>query len=96
MESVHNHADSREVTRRLNDVIRQFDNTGSFNLANSVATTTVTNAKVRSTSKIILVPRNANAAGSAWFVSSISDGSFVIGHASATTVRAFDYQVLGV
>ncbi|MCK3776217.1 hypothetical protein MZK49_05670 [Ensifer sesbaniae] len=96
MESIHNHADSRQVTRVVNQLVRQFDNTGSFNLANSATTTTVTDPNVKSTSTVFLVPRNANAAGSAWFVSSITNGSFVVGHASATTTRTFDYQVIGV
>lgn len=96
MESVHNHADSRAVARVLNQVVSQFDNTGSINLANSTTTTTVSNSKVVPTSKVFLQPRTAAAVTAGAFVSSISSGSFVITHASETTVRTFDYVVFGV
>ena len=96
MESVHNHADPRAVTRVLNEVVRQFDNTGTINLADSTTTTTVSNPKIASTSKVFLQPRTAAAVTAGAFVSSISSGSFVITHASATTVRTFDYVVFGV
>ncbi|RVK19421.1 hypothetical protein CN165_12700 [Sinorhizobium medicae] len=96
MESVYNHADSRQVARVLNDVVRQFDNTGTVTLANSTTTTTVSNPKVASTSKIFLQPRTSAAASENAWISSISAGSFVITHASATTTRTFDYVVFAV
>jgi hypothetical protein len=96
MEAVHNFADNRQITRVLNEVVRQFNSTGKFTLANSVTTTTVIEPKVRVTSNVFLQPTNANAAGSGAFIVSKSNGSFVVGHASAATSRTFDYVVFGV
>lgn len=93
---VYNHADSRQVATVVNQIASQFDATGSFSLANTATTTTVLDAKVASTSKVFIQPRNANAAGSGAFVSAVNTGSFVIGHASATTSRTFDYWISGV
>lgn len=96
MESVHNHADSRQLTRVVNEIVRQLNNTGSFTLANSATTTTITNPIVRASSKVIPVPTNAAAAASGWYRVSVSNGSFVIGHSSAVSVRSFDYLVVDV
>lgn len=97
MQYVYNSGDKEQIKIILNQVVSQFDgNIGTVNLANSTATTAVSNAKVTSQSKIVLQPRNANAAGASAFISSISNGSFVIGHASAATVRTFDYVIFNV
>lgn len=96
MQSVYNHADSRQVANVLNEVVRQFDNTGTVTLASSTTTTTVNNPKVASTSKVLLQPRTSAAAAENAWISSVSSGSFVITHASATTTRTFDYVVFGV
>lgn len=94
VQSVYNHNDARQVTSVLNQVVGMLDSvTGSVTLTNSTTTTTVANAKVTASSRIFLQPRNAAAAGTGMFISSISNGSFVIGHASATTVRTFDYLI---
>lgn len=93
---VYNHADSRQVATVVNQIASQFDAVGSFSLANTATTTTVFDAKIASTSRVFLQPRNANAAGAAAFVSAVNSGSFVVGHASATTSRSFDYWVSGV
>ena len=96
MEIVHNHTDSRQIQRVLNQVVRQFDNTGSFSLANTVTTTTVSDPKIASTSTVFLQPRTAAAVTSNAYISAITAGSFVVTHASATTARTFDYVVFGV
>lgn len=97
MQYVYNSSDKEQIKTIINQIVSQLDgNFGSFNLANTATTTTVTNAKVNSQSKIILQPRNANAAGAAAFINTISNGSFVVGHASATTVRTFDYVIFNV
>ncbi|RVO54940.1 hypothetical protein [Sinorhizobium meliloti] len=96
MEIVKNPKNQLEVQRVLNNVVRQFDNTGTVTLANSTTTTTVSNPKVASTSKIFLQPRTSAAASENAWISSISAGSFVITHASATTTRTFDYVVFAV
>lgn len=98
MERVYNHTDTRQITTVLNQVVSQFDNTGSVSLANSTTTTTVSNPKINSQSKIFLQARTTAAATAlaSTFVSAINDGSFVITHASATTARTFDYVVFNV
>lgn len=79
----------------INQVARQFENTGSATLTTST-TTTVSNPKVTSQSTVILQPRNANAAASVYFINSISNGSFVIGHVAGAAGRSFDYAVFNV
>jgi len=97
MQSIYNHADSRQVQTVVNQLVSQFEGTtGTFNLANSVTQTTITNPKVTTQSRIFIQARNANAVSASAFVSSISNGSFVIGHTSGTTTRTFDYVVFGV
>ena len=96
MQSVYNHTDTRQITTVLNQVVQALDSvtgTLTLTLTNSATTTTVSNAKVSSQSRIFLQPRNAAAASSGAFVQSISNGSFVIGHANATTARTFDYLI---
>lgn len=93
-QAIYRHDDSRQVASIVNEIVRILDSaTGSVNLANTATTTTVSNPKVTTSSRIFLQPRNAAAAGSGAFISTISNGSFVIGHASATTVRTFDYLI---
>jgi hypothetical protein len=95
MERVYNHADSRQVATILNQVIQTMDgNTGAVTLTNSATTTTVANPKITAQSRIFLQARNANAATAGAFVSTVSNGSFVITHASATTERKFDYLIV--
>lgn len=94
MQSVYDHTNSRLVAGIVNELVKAIDSaTGSVNLANSTTTTTVSNPKVTTASRIFLQPRNAAAVTSGAFVSTISNGSFVITHASATTVRTFDYLI---
>jgi hypothetical protein len=95
MERVYNHADSRQVATILNQFIQTMDgNTGAVTLANSATTTTVSNPKITSQSRIFLQARNANAVSAAAFVSTVSNGSFVITHTSAATERKFDYLIV--
>jgi hypothetical protein len=73
---------------------------GTVTLATSSATTTVTDSNCASGSTPILVPTTANAAtemgNGTMYVSTVSNGSFVITHAnSATTGRTFLYALLG-
>ncbi|MQU78036.1 hypothetical protein FB009_117101 [Sinorhizobium medicae] len=97
MQKVNEHTNQRQVASIVNQLASQFDGTtGSFSLANSATTTTVSNSKVTTISKVILQPRNTNAGSAGAYISSISNGSFVVGHPSATTVRTFDYVVFGV
>lgn len=94
MQSVYDHTNSRQVAQIVNQIVQAIDSaTGSVNLANTATTTTVSNPKVTTASRIFLQPRNAAAVTSGAFISTISNGSFVITHASATTVRTFDYLI---
>lgn len=94
VQSVYNFNDQRQVASVLNQVVQAIDSaTGNINLANSTTTTSVSNPKVLTTSRIFLQPRNAAAVMSGAFISAISTGSFTITHASATTVRTFDYLI---
>lgn len=87
-----------QVMTTVNQLVRQFDNTGTVTLTKSATSTVVLNPKVNSLSKVFLEPRTIDAAGSrdSTFVSNISDGQFVIVHASATTTRTYDYVLYGV
>lgn len=98
MERVYDHTNTRQITSVLNQVASQFDNTGSVTLANSVTTTTVSNPKINSQSKVFLQARTIAAANTlnSTFISAINNGSFVITHGSASTTRAFDYVVFNV
>lgn len=98
MERVYDHTNTRQITSVLNQVVSQFDNTGSVTLADSETTTTVLNPKINSQSKVFLQARTTAAATAlaSTFISAINDGSFVITHASATTARTFDYAVHNV
>lgn len=98
MERVYDHTNTRQITSVLNQIASQFDNTGSVTLTNSATSTTVTNPKINSQSKIFLQARTIAAANAlnSTFISAMNSGSFVITHAAATTVRTFDYVVFNV
>ena len=94
MQSIYRHDDSRQVATVVNQIVQALDSvTGTVTVANSATTTTVTNAKVTAAARIFLQPRNANAAAAGAFISTISNGSFVITHNNATTERKFDYLI---
>lgn len=72
--------------------------TGSVTLTASVATTTLTDARIGGSSVILFSPTTANAAGAlgGLYVSAKAKGSATLTHAStATTDRTFDYVVIG-
>lgn len=98
MLALRNPNDPRNVKEVVDALVRQFDNTGSFSLAVSQTTTVVRNPKINSLSKVFLEPRTAAAKSSdaTTWISSISDGQFVVSHTSATTDRKYDYVVFGV
>jgi hypothetical protein len=98
VQSIYNPDDKRQVQQVVNELVRQFDNTGSITLALSKTSTVVSNPKIRPDSVIVLQPRNTSAASIAatTFVSSKADGQFTITHPSSTTPRAFDYVIHGV
>lgn len=67
---------------------------GDVTLALSTTTTTVTDLYCSPDSIVLLMPKDANAAAEAWYVTP-GDQSFTITHASAGTTRAFRYVILG-
>ena len=74
-------------------------NTGSVTLrASPNTTTTVTDDRVSINSVPLLTPTTANAASAiaATYISTITNGSFIITHASSASVdRTFRYALLG-
>ena len=73
-------------------------NTGSVTLTASAATTTVTDERVGVNTVPVLQPATLNAASAyaATYVSSVTNGSFIITHANnATADRTYRYTLLG-
>ena len=73
---------------------------GQVTLRANQATTTVTHSNIGSSARISLTPRTANASadfgGGAFYVSSVTAGSFVITHPNdADTDKTFDWHALG-
>lgn len=98
MQSLIRGDDPRQIKEIVNNIVKQFDNTGTVTLTASATTTVVKNTKVNVLSIVQLQATNAAAAGAiaTTFVSAKGDGQFTITHASATTDRNFDYVIFGV
>ncbi|EXL04301.1 hypothetical protein [Brucella anthropi] len=96
MEGVYNPEDPKHVARVVNDLVRQFDNTGSLTLNTSATSTVVMNPKVVWSTVPFLIPANANAKAEQWWIESVGIGQFTVGHASSTTARKFYYVLHGV
>lgn len=82
----------------LDQLVKQFDNTGTVTLTLSSATTVVQNGKVNPSSVVVLTPRTANAAAALATTYVVpANGSFTITHANSTTAsRTFGYVIHGV
>lgn len=96
MQSIYNHSDTRQMAQVINDLVRQFENTGTVTLTNSATSTVVNNPLVVSSTVPQLIPSNANAKSEQWFIQSVGSGQFTIGHSSAATTRTFYYVLHGV
>ena len=99
IQAITNGSSPAQVMTVVNQLVRQFDNTGTFTLNNSATSTVVNNPKINQLSKIsIAAPRTPDAAGAlaTTYIVSIGTGEFVVGHESAETVRTFDYVIHGV
>lgn len=89
------------IVRAIRDLFEGRSNaTGQFTMTLNSATTTVTATNCGLESKIALTPRHANAAtefgAGTWYISAVSQGSFVVTHInSATANRIFDYVIQG-
>ena len=71
---------------------------GSVTLTASATTTAISDARINAESWIGLMPKTANAAGAlaTTYVSSRSDGTATLAHASTTTTdRGFDFCIIG-
>jgi hypothetical protein len=73
---------------------------GSFTLAASVASTTVTAQNCGSGSFVLLMPKTANAAAEigngTLYIGTVANGSFTVTHANnAQTDRSFGYAAFG-
>ena len=94
-----NEVEPRKIASSVNRVIEgRTDNYGSVTLTANTTTTTVTNQWASENSTIALSPRTANAAAAiaASYISTKSNGSFIITHANnAQTDRTFDYAMIG-
>lgn len=98
MQSIYNHNDSIQMAAAINELVRQFENTGSVTLTSSVTSTVVSNPKIIPSSVVMLQPKTSAAASAlaTTYISSIGAGQFTIAHTSATTARTFDYVIHGV
>ena len=90
----------RVICERVNQLLDgQSNNAGAVTLADSQATTTVTDARAGTDSVIVFMPLTANAAAEVgaggMYISTRNNGSFVITHANnAQTDRDFEYAIL--
>ena len=90
-----NEARPAEFARAIRDLVDGGTSAGgAATLAASATETTIDNALVRTTSRILLTPTSANGAAAQAYVKSVADGSFKIGHTStAATDKTFNYEV---
>lgn len=96
---------NEESQRKQNNVLRgvmdgKTNNTGSFTLTASVASTAVTDLRVGADSVILVSPTTANAAtewaSGGMYISSVGKDTFTVTHANnAQTDRTFNYAVIG-
>ncbi len=95
MKIIRDPSNPRQVKEVVDQIVRQFDNTGSAVLAANSTKTIIQNPKVTSMSKILLSPRDANAAQrmNATWVDQVSNGSFTVNHDSITAARKIDYVI---
>lgn len=96
MQSIYNPDDKRQIAATINDLVRQFENTGSVTLTSSTTSTVVSNPKVLPSSVVMLRETSPAAFAAQAYVSAKGNGQFTITHLSATTVRTFDYVIHGV
>ena len=92
-------ADTREIAEITNSILNgKLNCTGNITLNSSGTTTTLYNERISYDSVILLMPRNANAAGETnhTYVSSKAIGSCVITHRNHGHVdNNWDYVIIG-
>jgi len=86
----------RRVAFTVNRIVDIVNSAGQFTLTANTTTTTVTNVFAGDETKVFTFPTTLNAANETMYITTKSDGSFVVTHSnSATTDRTFDYFLLG-
>ena len=89
----------RQIAQCLNGVMQgQLNNTVTVTLTANVATTTVTDARIGSTSILLPMPTTANAAAAlgGLYVTGIAKQTAVLNHANnAQTDRTYQFAIVG-
>lgn len=91
----------KQFARVINNIMRgKTNNTGSFTVAASAASTEVAHPFIGGDSVILFMPTTANAAteyaAGGMYVSSVGDGTFTVQHANnAQTDRDFNFVIIG-
>jgi len=67
----------------------------SGTLTLSSTTTAITDERMGDDKTVVIIPTNAAMGAEAWALTTKSNGSFVLTHASSGTSRTFDYIILG-
>ena len=83
------------LANKINELLDgRSNNIGSFVLA-AGTTTTVTDRRVGSLMTVLVTPMDSTAQTAAAYISSVTDGSFVVTHTAGKTDGAFRYAVIG-
>lgn len=88
---------TQELALLINQLIEGKRNSaGTFTLTAGATSTTVTNERCSTDSKVLFSPRTSNAAGAvATTYVTVANGSFTVTHANAgTTDRTFAYDIV--
>lgn len=67
--------------------------TGTFALGQTETRTTIEDRRCLETSTVLLAPMSEAAGASAWWVDSVTRGSFTVGHAAAGADARFAYEL---
>lgn len=98
MESIRDITNKSQLKTLLDQIVKQFNNTGTVTLTPSSTTTIITNGKINTQSVILLMPKTSSAAvsnSSLWIVP--STGQATLNHTNTSTVdRTFNYAIIGI
>jgi hypothetical protein len=85
------------INSTINELVDgRSNNVGKVTLTPGAATTSVQFPNASVSSMIALSPRTMSAAATQWWIITLLNGSFVIGHdISAATDRTFDFSCVG-
>ncbi len=86
----------REIANVVNNIMNgKINSTGNVTLTNSSATTTLSDARIGSTSVILFMPTTSDASTTTIHVTARQKGQATLNHANATTTRSYGYIVFG-